>query len=292
MHLRPTIRALRWVLPALAFPVLAGAQPGRMPGEYPRWTGDFAVFSANVLFGGVSAGLVQSARGGSFRDGFTRGALGGAGVYAGKRIAVARWNGAGFVARQVGSVASSVVWNAGAGRPSFETVALPVGPVRFYLRTSGEGPRVQARVDAVAVASTVYAATRPELDWDPASSLSSGVAVFRVPHHSLRVGGSDVGGVTYPGVVVLETAGEADAEWFPAIFGHERVHVLQIDQAFLALGRPAQDAVASRVPALRQLGRWLDIDVSAAAVAGAGKLLGAPWLSHPWEIEALYLSGT
>ncbi|HEY0038425.1 MAG TPA: hypothetical protein VGB66_17125, partial [Longimicrobium sp.] len=172
MHLQAALRALPCLLLAVCVPTRADAQPGHGPGEYPGWVGDFGVLSANVLFGGLSAGLVQTARGGSFRDGFTRGAAGGVGVYAGKRIAVAPWSGAGFVGRQVASVGSSVVWNAGAGRPSFEEVALPVGPVRLYLRTSGQGPRVHARVDAVAVMATAYAASRPELEWDPGRSLS------------------------------------------------------------------------------------------------------------------------
>ncbi|HEY7767949.1 hypothetical protein [Longimicrobium sp.] len=288
MSLHAALQALRCVLPVLLVPALARAQPAP---EYPRWTGDFAVLSANALFGGVSAGLVQAARGGSFRDGFTRGAAGGAGVYAGKRIASARWGGAGLVGRQVASVGSSVVWNAGAGRPSFEQVALPLGPVRFYLRTSGEGPRLQARVDVLAVAATAYAATRPELEWDPANSLSAGVMVFRAPEHRLRVAGHDVGGVTYPGTVVLDTSDEFDTTRSLGTFTHERVHVAQIDQVFLALGRPVQEAVSSRVPALRRVSRWMDVDLGSLGVVGAAALLRAPVLTQPWEMEARFLTG-
>jgi hypothetical protein len=288
MSIHAVLQALRRVRPALLVPALAGAQPGP---EYPRWTGDFAVLAANALFGGVSAGLVQTARGGSFRDGFTRGAAGGVGVYAGKRIASAQWSGAGLVGRQVASVGSSVVWNAGAGRPSFEQVALPLGPVRFYLRTSGEGPRLQARVDALAVAATAYAASRPELEWDAGRSLSAGVMVFRAPEHRLRVAGHDAGGVTYPGTVVLDTSDEFETSRSVGTFTHERVHVAQIDQVFLALGRPAQEAVSSRVPALRRLSRWVDVDLGSLGVVGTAALLGTPVLTQPWELEARYLTG-
>ena len=290
MSIPAVLRALRSVLPVLLVPALAGAQPG-WHSDYPRWTGDFAVLSANALFGGVSAGLVQTARGGSFRDGFTRGAAGGVGVYAGKRIAAAQWSGAGFVGRQVASVGSSVGWNAGAGRPAFEQVALPLGLVRFYLRTSGEGPRLQARVDALAVAATAYAATRPELEWDAGRSLSAGVMVFRAPEHRLRVAGHDVGGVTYPGTVVLDTSDELDTSRSRGTVTHERVHVAQIDQVFLSVGRPVQEAVSSRVPALRRLSRWVDVDFGTVGFAGTAAMLGTPVLTQPWELEARYLTG-
>ena len=288
MRYHRVVQALRCLLPVLAFPTLAAAQHGYGPGDYPRWAGDFAVLSANVLFSGVAAGLVPTARGGSFRDGFTRGAGGGVVVYAGKRIAAERWSGAGFAGRQVASIGSSMVWNAGAGRPSFEQVALPVGPVRIYLRTSGQGPRVQPRVDALALVATAYAATRPELEWDAAGSLSSGAMVFRAPGHELVVGGREVKGVTYPATVLMESV-TRDPGLLGTTFAHERVHVLQADQVFFAVGRPVQEAVSSRHPALRQLSRWVDLDVGAAAFAGTAWALKAEWIAQPWELEALYL---
>jgi hypothetical protein len=93
--------ALACVLATFALPPLCRAQEPQRPG----WVADFTVLSGNVLVSAVSAGAVQKARGGSFRDGFARGAAGGAGVFAGKRIAAARWAGAGLVGRQVASAA-------------------------------------------------------------------------------------------------------------------------------------------------------------------------------------------
>lgn len=278
-------RGLRWAAPALLVPVFCSAQGGTPS----RWPEEAGLLSANVLLSGVTAGLVQSARGGSFSDGFTRGAAGGVGVYAGKRIAAARWTGAGLVGRQVASVGSSVVWNAGAARPSLEQVALPLGPVRFYLRTSGPGPRVRARVDAVALASTAYAASRPELRWDARRSLSDGVMVFLAPEHDLRLAGQDAWGLTYPGTVIIGAGAQLAGQVEP-IASHERVHVLQADQIFLALGRPLQDAAASRSAVARWLSRWVDVDVTVAAVAGAASLAGTAPDARPWEVEATHLS--
>ena len=279
------VRGLRWAAPALLVPVFCSAQAGT-PSRWPEQAG---LLSANVLLSGVTAGLVQTARGGSFSDGFTRGAAGGVGVYAGKRIAAARWRGAGLLGRQVASVGSSVVWNAGAGRPSLEQVALPVGPVRFYLRTSGPGARVRARVDAVALASTAYAASRPELRWDPGRSLSDGVMVFRAPEHDFRLAGEDAWALAYPGTIIIG-AGPQHAGQVGQVAAHERVHVVQADQVFLALGRPLQDAAASRSGAARWLSRWVDVDVSAPALTGAAWLMGTTSGTRPWEVEATHLS--
>lgn len=289
MHSGRFLRGLRSAAPALLVPVFCSAQGGTSSHAPARWPEEAGLLSANALLSGVAAGLVQSARGGSFADGFTRGAAGGVGVYAGKRIAAARWSGAGLLGRQVASVGSSVVWNAGAGRPSFEQVAMPVGPVRFYVRTSGPGPRVRARVDAVALASTAYAASRPELRWDARRSLSDGVMVFRAPEHELRLAGEDAWALAYPGTIILG-AGAQHPENAVYIASHERVHIAQADQIYLALGRPLQDAAASRSGAARWLSRWVDVDVTVAAVTAAAWLAGTTPGARPWEVEATYLS--
>ena len=279
-----------WVLAALLVPVLCSAQASSAGHGSPSWARDVAGLSVNSLVGGLSAGLAQSARGGSFRDGFTRGAAGGAGVYAGKRIAVERWPGAGLLGRQVASVGASVVWNAGSGRPSLEQVALPAGPVRFYVRTSGTGPRVQARVDALSLAATAYALTRPELAWDAERSLSSGTMVFLARDHSMRLAGEHAAAVAYPGTVVLGAVRATDAYSLAEYFAHERIHVIQADQMFLGVGRPLQEAAAARVPGGRAFSRWVDVDVTAAVLAGLASLLPIQPHERPWEVEAIYMA--
>ncbi|HEY0155354.1 MAG TPA: hypothetical protein VGB92_25290 [Longimicrobium sp.] len=277
--------ALACVLATLALPRLCPAQEPQRPG----WVEDFTVLSANVLVGAVSAGAVQKARGGSFRDGFARGAAGGAGVYAGKRIAAERWAGAGLVGRQVASVGSSVVWNAGHGRRSFDEVALPLGPVRFYVRPLGGGPRVRARVDALALASTVYAVSRPELEWNPGRSLSAGSMVFDAPSHEMFVDGGPVGGLAYPGTIFLGVTGFADPGETVATFAHERVHNLQADQLYFAAGRPLQEWVAEHLPLVRILSRWFDVDLSVFGIAALATVIDQHD-RRPWEMEASALA--
>ncbi len=254
----------------------------------PAWTGELAVFSGNVLLGGIVAGVAQKTRGGSFSDGFTRGAGAGAGVYAGKRIAAARWPGAGLLGRQVASVGSSVVYNAGQRRVSFDEVALPLGPVRLYFRPRGGGPRLHARVDALAVANLAYAATRPELEWDAGRTLSSGGAVFRAPRHTFRGGGESAHGISLPGAVLLGAVVRTVDD--DGLFAHERVHTLQTDQLFLAVGRPLQDWVASRSRPARKISRWVDLDL--AVPLQELLTLGLEEHDHrPWELESYQLSG-
>jgi len=279
----PRILAIVALVAALATPCAA------QPRADPTWVGDFTVLSANVLLGAVSAGTAQKARGGSFRDGFTRGAAGGAGVYAGKRIATRHFAGAGFLGREVASVGASVIWNAGEGRPSFDRVALPLGPVRFYVTPRGHGPRVRARVDVAGAAMTGWAATRRELRWDVGRTLSAGAPVFRAPGRELVVGGESAYGLGAFGTVILGAPLLAPAPSERG-FAHERVHVIQSDQSFLSLGRPAQEWLAGRVPGGHAVSRWIDVDLSVVAVLGLATIIDAHD-ERPWEMEAIALSG-
>src|SRR5512133_49653 len=107
-RLRGTLLAL--CLLALA-PAILSAQclPTPIPPDeappctqrYPHWAGELASIGGNALLGGLSAGIMQELRGGSFRSGFTRGALGGTAIYVGKRIDAERFEGAGLLGRQV-----------------------------------------------------------------------------------------------------------------------------------------------------------------------------------------------
>jgi hypothetical protein len=279
---------LVWALAALALPRAGHAQYPNPTEQRPGWVGDFTVLSANVLVSAVSAGTVQKARGGSFRDGFARGAAGGVGVYAGKRIVAERWAGAGLLGRQVASVGSSVVWNAGRGRASLDEVALPFGPVRVYVRPRGGGPRVRARLDAVAAGAMLYGAARPELKLDAARSLSSGTAVFSAERHYFRNQGSTGStGIAYHGTVYLSEIPDISPEDVRATFAHERIHVLQGDALFLSLGLPAQEWLAARIPGGRWVSRWLDVDVAAPLTTALG--LTIPYDERPWEMEASYM---
>ena len=286
-HPRPlwllSLLALVWAAP-LATP-LAAQPPSERP-PLPGWVGDFTTAGANGLIGGMTAGLVQKARGGSFQDGFTRGLLGGAVTYGGKRLAAQRFFGAGLAGREVAAVGSSMVRDAAAARPLLQRVMLPVGPLHLYVDRS-RGVRMYAKVDAYTLGWMTYAALKPELSWDAEASLSSGVPVFRV-HDRLIVSGSDgaeAAGLTVAGTILLSDIRSLDTQ---ATFAHERVHVLQNDQIFLLWTEPVERWVLGKLPGGRTLSRYVDLNASPAVTELLGDVF-PDYHRKPWEMEAIYL---
>jgi hypothetical protein len=263
------------------------------PLDAPRWTGDLAVFGANALLGGITGGLSQRMGGGSFSDGFTRGFLGGAVVYAGKRVAVERFPGAGLVGREVAAVGVSMVDNAGAGRGTFERLVLPVWIGRLYIEphAQGGGARITPRLDAMATFWTVHGLVVDELRFDFGSTVSAGTPVFRTDNLLIVSGGdrSHAAGVTAAGVLYLADIPAYGEFWGPRVFSHERVHMLQMDQIFFQWTRPLERAALGVVPGGEWLRRHVDINLSTELLS----LLTIPFPEHrhrPWELEANFLA--
>jgi len=284
-HARAAVAAaLLGSLLCAAAPLSAQARRADVPG----WVGHAASFGTNSLLGGLTAGLFQLARGGSFQDGFTRGALGGALVYGGKRLASERFDGAGFLGREVAAVGSSVVRNASEGRGSLSRLMLPLGPVRLNVSTE-DGFRVQPKLDLAAAVWTGYALATPELEWDARASLSAGTPVFRAENVVLgadaeREGGTT--GITRAGVVFLSDLAGVDVEQNEV---HERIHALQYDQFFWTWTDPAEDWLVDRLPGGRALNRWVDLNASYLVVSGFSEVF-KNYDDRPWELEAFFLA--
>jgi hypothetical protein len=278
------------VLATLA-PSLAAAQHDHTHPPSSRgadWTGHAAAAGANALLGGLTAGGLQKLRGGSFQDGFTRGLLGGAVVYAGKRVAAERFDGAGLLGREIAAVGASAVRNAGEGRPTLERITLPLGAVRVDVRT-GAHSGVGARLDAHAALWTLYGVLDPQLSFDAGASLSSGAAVFRAPDPRLHLAGQAGLGMAFPGTIFLGHIHPDPSGRMPETFAHERIHVIQYDQVFLFWDEPLQRAVAPRLPGVRTIHSVADLDVVFTGVAVLGALL-LPYPHRPWEAEAILLT--
>jgi hypothetical protein len=180
------------VLMALPLDVAAQCRPdpdggeAECPLDAPRWVGQFTSISANAMIGGVTAGLTQYIRGGSFSRGFVKGMLGGGMVWAGKLVAAQRFSGSGLAGRELAAVGSSMVRNSGLGQGLLEELVLPVGPVRLYVRPGAPTP-VVPKVDVVASAWLAYGIVESELDFDAVESISSGAPVFRTDGKVLRL---------------------------------------------------------------------------------------------------------
>ena len=283
------------LLPAVAYsqctPPLSPpetAQPCR--DRYPSWTGELATFGANALLGGVSSGVLQKLRGGSFAHGFTRGVAGGAVIYAGKRIAVERFGGAGLVGREVAAVGASMVRNAGEERGLLERVMLPLGPVRLYLQS--EAPRVRVRADLFSLGYTIWAISEAELEFDAAKSLSAGTLVFQTDNRVIVTDNdstSHAAGFVGAGIILLADVPPFGRNFARRNFEHERVHVLQMDQIFYTMTDPLEDYVLERIPVARRLEPYVDINLSDQLIRRLGGLFDR-YLQRPWETEAIFLS--
>lgn len=242
----------------------------------------------NVALGGLTAGGLRILRGGSLREGLESGlagAAGGALVYAGKRVAVQHWDGAGFVGREIAAVGSSVVWNASAGRGPVDRLVLPVGPVRLYLATT-EGFRVTPKLDLSSTVAIAVASLNGGIDWD--RSLSAGAPVF---YRSVPYAGEQVRGQHAAGVITYRDPLGRDEFWEGNLrtLGHEQVHVIQRDQSFLFWSEPAEEALLGSTRAGRALRRHVDVGFDVAASALVKQVIG--YESRPWEREAHLLSG-
>ena len=254
----------------------------------PRWASEFSTASANVLISGVTAGVTQKLRRGSFKDGFTRGAFGGAVIFAGKRVAVEDFYGAGLIGRQVTNVGASMVWNAGAGLKEFDRLAFPLWFGRLYWHRTGNAG-VQFKVDAMALAYTIYGIAEPALHFDASKTLSFGAPVFRTENQLIDLGTREVGGVVSNSVVFLSDVPQWGQEVLSRTNAHERVHVLQMDQLFLTLNADYDDRLLRRLPAGRTVARWVDVNVSSTMLSLIARAIDEHG-SRPWELEAIHLA--
>lgn len=263
--------------------------------ETPRWAGHISMLAGNAALGAVTGGLLQQLKGGSFKDGFVRGALGGAVIYAGKRVAAQRFWGAGLLGREVNAVGVSVVRNAADGEATFGRLFLPLGPLPVVATIAHrDRVRVQAQLDVAAAGLLAGELLGSSPTLDLGRSISSGAPVFVAEGRWLME--SDHG---VRGFAVVRSVFLGDPSLFRPdvslddVLAHERVHVLQQDFVLTAWGDPFAGIALQRFPA----GRWADRHLTLDAL---GWVVGA--VSHltygtdgqgrfPTELEAWFLTG-
>ncbi|MGH7466807.1 MAG: hypothetical protein ACRENP_02370 [Longimicrobiales bacterium] len=245
--------------------------------------------SANAMLGALTAGLLQELRGGSFKDGFTRGALGGVFAYAGRRMASQRFDGAGLIGREVAAVGSSVIRNASEARPMFEQLTFPIGPLR--LQVMPRARKFDASLDVVASAWIAWGIAERELDLKIAESLSTGTAVFRT-RNKLIVDSSNrlhAGGVTSASIILLSDVPAWGSVFLERVAAHERIHVLQEDQILHTWLEPGEAWLLNRLPYGKSVTRRLDFNWSAEFLGILTHLFDRH-SDRPWELEAIYFS--
>lgn len=286
---RVACRVAAPILLVVCLPGAALSQPtdaGHAQWHTSAWVGDLTFLSANALLAGLSAGVVQEVRGHSFRDGFARGALGGAIAYGGRRVAVENFHGAGFLGRQLSAVGSSLARNAGNTPASFSDVTLPLGPVLVHLRNDN-GWGATATLDLYSAAWLATAIMDDRLALDVGETLSSGAPVFRAADHDMKHDGTRIGGTVVGGVIVVARPGQLPDD---QIMRHERVHVLQYDFGQTLLGDQMEQYASRHLPFMASAQKFVRFGVAVPVLLGG--LYSAFDLERHndiLEIEAHYL---
>ncbi len=279
-----TATALVAVAARLALPASSPAQER----ELPRAAQQVAVASLNGLIGGTIAGLSRVIRGGSFTDAFLPGAIGGAVAFAGRRLTVERFDGAGLLAREISAVGASMVRNAGEGIGPLERVQLPLGPLELVVLPRRAGS-VRARLQLFDAVRIVSAFTQPELDFDGWASLSSGAAVFRAPGRALYGDeGHLADGLAEGGVIYLA---DKTASREATVIGHERVHILQFDFLNITVGDPLEASAARLSGPTRRVHRLIGTNYLMTIMRGSLEGVGIDWIRDVDESEAYWLAG-
>ncbi len=297
MRQRLHVRGRKWACaPALALACLLGAAPDPAAAqERPyspheerwrdaSWPDEVGFAAANALVGGVASAIVAALRDDvPVGRAFVAGALGGLGVYAGKRLASARFPAAGLIGRQVASLGSSVGRNAADGRDPFQEIVVPLGVVRLYWdRFTGQ---VRGRPDLNAIGWVARAAFEPRLDLSWSHSLSAGAPVFLVRGATFENGAA---GRALGSVILADPDARVPLE---DILAHERVHVLQLDQHFSAWGEPLEGwAVGLLGPPVAGVTDRVDMVLPTIVTGvGLGTLWPGAWSRNPLENEAYFL---
>lgn len=246
---------------------------------------------ANMALGGLTAGIRQwRSDHGSFWDGLWRGAVGGVGMYAGKRLATSETFGAGLLGRGVAAAGASMTRNASEGKPLFDTLILPVGFVRLHWRPAQHDLDTSIDVPNVASIAGIYmSGLGPSLDL--LRTLDTGAPVFMARDWDRSVGWHGrhaFGAVLLRGDSPLARTAEHEALVARSL-RHERMHVLQYDQAFILWNEPIEQVVHDRLGSPSWL-RSMDLSLYAVGLAGMKAFLPETW--QVWELEADFLGRT
>ncbi len=264
-----------------------------------------ALISINSLIGGVTAGLVRLVGGEPLEDalvdGFFRGAIGGGISYAGKRVAVQGFDGAGFLGREIAAIGASTTANAADGIAPLDRLMLPLGPIpaRLLITKNGTGRSVRPVVDLLSTAGMLYGLAVSGYSLDLGASLSGGAAVFREDNpypdeldvRMLDVepearGGKQIRGATAIGGTIFASHLASDLR----ILAHERVHVLQFDFLTASLGDRTDTWVTANAPSVDRLLK-LNLVPTAFGAVNLTMFSLANHDAYPWEREAILLSG-
>lgn len=235
----------------------------------------------NGAIGGITAGTSQLLAGKSFWRGFARGAGAGLVVFGGKRLIAERSPAAWWAGRELAAIGSSEVANAAHGRRIFQTLTLPVGPIRLHLEPRAMRLR-SPTIDIVSTASAIVLAARSGSHFAVRESLATGTLVFIT-----RQGDGGIGGNTSGVVSVSEYVPNGDFPLLESernVISHELIHSAQYDFIITVWADPLQSAVVRKLPWTKPVTRFIDFNLLLPVQVAANALIR--YDSRPWEKEA------
>ncbi|MGH7443239.1 MAG: hypothetical protein ACREKM_00110, partial [Longimicrobiales bacterium] len=168
---------------------------------------------------------------------------------------------------------------------------VPLYLVRLEVRPRArDGWRVQPRLDAATAIWTVSSIIEDELVLDAGKSLSSGAVVFNTTGREIASGDGQqtrVRGMVEAGVILLSNVRDWPADERAQTFAHERVHTLQLDQAFAYWMDPLENWLLD-VAGASGIARWVDVNPTTTTFSLLGRTMA--WDQRPWEVEAEWLA--
>lgn len=188
-----------------------------------EWTNDLTLSVANAAVTGTVAGIAAVIRGEDFWTAAQAGAIGGAVLYGGKRVASLDGSGFRWLGRAVGSTGIAFARNGAEGLPMGERFLFPLGPVTLYIRPS-DVDKVHWSVDLEDIAALSYGVVHPDFHFDWVESLKSGFPVFNATPGYLieKRRGNDA--FVAGSVVFIDRRTPAPRQ---RVLDHEYVHILQ-----------------------------------------------------------------
>lgn len=252
--------------------------------EAPERVGDGKLLIINSAIGAATAGVYRVLSHKPIAMGIVRGAIGGAGVYAGKRLIGNGRPGYWWLGREVSSISSSEIANAGLGLRPLENIVLPVGPIRLHFdRTSR---KLVPRLDVVSTIGAVVVGARQgsRLGWR--ESVSTGAIVFLTPETSDQIG-------SYAAGVLSVSELAPDGHFYPleskrSILSHEMTHAAQYDFTFNSLSNPFRGMLESKVPRLKRYTRYVDVNLMLPVEMFLNSFVS--YQDRPWEREAVSIA--
>jgi hypothetical protein len=268
------------VLISLSSPAL-GAQTF----EAPRPYSEANLLISNAVIGAATAVVTRAIGRKPIAAGAIRGAIAGAGVYAGKRLIGNGQPGYWWLGRELSAIASSEIGNAGLGLKPLERAILPVGPIRIHVDRLARR-KIVPRLDVVSTVGAIVIGSREGVRIGWRETFSTGAIVFLTPETSDQIGNYAAG--------VLSVSELAPDGKFPpleskrGVMSHEMTHAAQYDLSFNAWSEPLRGSMETRLPRIFRHLRFFDVNLMLPVNFMLNSFIS--YQDRPWEREAVTVS--